>query len=140
MHLSLVPHVTPISSSTITVTIFSEGYWLWSSSLYSSHQPPIISSHLGKYILSALFSNTLNLRYSPIIRTEFTPVQPAQKIIVLHILIFMFLHNTDKKTEGSKLNSKEHYPNSICSSFPRESNFYMLQLSNILTLPHFKRI
>jgi hypothetical protein len=58
----------------------------------------------------------------------------------LYILIFTFL-TADEKIKGSELNGSKHYPNSIPSSFPSESNVdLLLSFPNTWTVPHFRRI
>jgi len=75
----------------ITLTMFGEETKLTSSSLLSPLKPPVISSNLGTNILlSTLFSNTLNLWSSLKAKLIFTPIYRTGKIIVVHILIFIF--------------------------------------------------
>jgi hypothetical protein len=70
-------------------------YKLWSSSLCSFIQPPIISCIFGPNILlSTVFSKTLSLCFSHNVRGQvLSPYKTARKIIDLYILIFMFLHS-----------------------------------------------
>jgi hypothetical protein len=102
MHSSPPPfvlHTLPNSSSltwSFYVIILGQKYKLWSSSLRSclqSHVTPVISSLFGPNILlSNLFSNTLSPRSSLSVRDQVShPYRTTAKIIVLHILIFMFL-------------------------------------------------
>jgi hypothetical protein len=75
--------------------ILGEVYKLRSSSLCIFLQPPVTWSLFGPNILvSILFSNTLSLRYSLNVRDQVSyPYRTTGKIIVLHMLIFMFLHS-----------------------------------------------
>jgi hypothetical protein len=75
--------------------IFRECNWTLSSSLCSLLHSPATSSVLGpKTLLSSLFSNNYSLRYSLIVRNQLSdPLQTSGKIVVLHILIFVFLFN-----------------------------------------------
>jgi hypothetical protein len=73
----------------ITVMIFSEPYKLWSSSLCSLLQPPASSLSGPHILLSTLFSNTLSLCSSFIVRDQVPcPYKTTGKVIVLYILIF----------------------------------------------------
>jgi hypothetical protein len=75
-----------------TLTVFSEVYKLWGSSLHSLLQPPTTSSLLHPNILlSSLFSDTLSLSSYLSVRDQVThPYKTTGKIIVLYILIFKF--------------------------------------------------
>jgi hypothetical protein len=73
--------------------IFGDEYELSSSSLLDFLQPPVTSSLLGpNNIISALFSNTLNLCSSLNMRDQVSYAHKTTgKIIVLYILFFTFL-------------------------------------------------
>jgi hypothetical protein len=77
----------------IILIIFDKDYKHWSFLLCSFHKPPVPSSLFGPNILlSTVFSNTLNLHSSLIIRVQvLQPYRKTDKIILLCILIFMFL-------------------------------------------------
>jgi hypothetical protein len=77
----------------ISLIILGEEYKLWSSSLRSFLQPPVISSLFGPNILlRTLFSNTLSLCPSFNVRDQMSRrYRTTGKIIVLCILIFTFL-------------------------------------------------
>jgi hypothetical protein len=77
----------------IALIILGEEYKPCSSSLCSFLQPQVISSPLGpNNFLSIMFSNTLNLRSSLVVRDQVShPYKTTVKIIVLYILIFTFL-------------------------------------------------
>jgi uncharacterized membrane protein len=79
--------------ASITLTILGEEYKLCSSSLCSFLHLPVTPSLLGPNILlSALFSDTLNLSSSLNVRDQVShPYKTTGKIIVLYILIFTFL-------------------------------------------------
>jgi len=72
----------------ITLTIFSELYKLWISSLCILLQPLATSSLLGPNILlSTLFTNTLSLCSSLSERSQVSHPYKTVKIMVLYILI-----------------------------------------------------
>jgi hypothetical protein len=68
-------------------------YNLWSSSLCSFLQPPVISFLFCPHILlSILLSNTLSPCASPNVRDQVShPYRSTGKIILLYIVIFTFL-------------------------------------------------
>ena len=76
----------------ITWIILGEEYRSLSYSLRSFLHSPVPLSLLGPNILiSTLFSNTLNLRFSFHVSYQVAdPYKPTGKIIVLYILIFIF--------------------------------------------------
>jgi hypothetical protein len=77
---------------------FCEGHNLWSFSLCSFLQPPIISSFFGPNIfVSTLFSNTLSLHSFLNIRDQvYCSYKTTGKIILMYILIFSFLYSKQK--------------------------------------------
>jgi hypothetical protein len=61
------------------------------------------------------FSNSLSLCFSLLVREQVSrPYKTTDKIIVLHIIIFMF-QTADEKKKGSGLTGSKHYLNSIYS-------------------------
>jgi hypothetical protein len=82
----------------IIIIISGEDYKICSSSLCNLLQPPVASTLLGPNILrSTLFSNTLNLCYSPNVRDQVShPYKTTGKITILYILMFTYLNRRQK--------------------------------------------
>jgi hypothetical protein len=91
----------------INLIIFSEAYTLRSSSLCSVLQPPAtVSLLVPNILLSALFSDTLNLCLSLGVRNQFShPHRTTVKIVVSYILIFFKFEEETRKHK--KLKRKE---------------------------------
>jgi len=99
----------------ITQIIFGDDYGSLSSSLSSLLHFPVNSFFLGPNILlSTLFLNSLNLYSSSNVRDHVPHTyKTAGKIIVLHILIFIYF-NSKLGTKDSARNDNKHSPTSVC--------------------------
>jgi hypothetical protein len=72
------------------IVIFSEGYKLWSSSLFNCVQSPVNSSILGPSILTTLFLSAFSLCFSHRVRHQVSHSQKTKsQIIVLYIFVLM---------------------------------------------------
>jgi hypothetical protein len=103
-----------------------------------SKQPCHLSLFCLNILLSTLFWNTINLCSSLNVRDQVLhPYRITGKIIISYVLILHF-STADENTKGSGLNANKHYPSSIISLFPPESNFDFLRLfPNIWIMPYF---
>jgi hypothetical protein len=105
-------------------------------------QSHTISSVLGRNIvLSTLFSNDFIL-YSPLMSgNKFHTHTEQQAKLLFCIFYSLCISTADTKTKGSEWNGSKHYPKSICSSFPHESNFNsLLSFRTIWNSQHSHRI
>jgi hypothetical protein len=70
---------------------------------------------LGPYILSILFSDTLNLRFSLSVRDQVShPYKTRGRIMAFYMCILMFLRGYGKTTDFHE-NGWKHSPNLMCS-------------------------